>query len=329
MSHPKDKRVRLQDQDPGTPLVVASTVVGKRSSHILQGGITRQPQKSLHTPSIQHHIHRDLILDDRPQIPAFWLKHYRLASYITYGFIAAFSLFYLVFVGVHQSNPRMAIQFATVVQYLEYNSYSLLSPILCPVLMGLMASYVYKRVKLEEGDFFGLLGILLFFALVNFHDGYGIFHLITHDSDFDMATVQIIDPPEQDISSREEYHWQYAWSTRVSCAKKYVRDLVYQHDFDRKHVRRQAVVEIGNDNDVIGPRTHAEAAATLGIARQCNKFHDKLEAAKIREWMRQLQNEFKCCGPYGYLQWKKWFQDPISTGCDEAVKKIGDNSKLF
>lgn len=225
-----------------------------------------------------------------------------------------FAFIYLIFIGIHQANPRMEIQYAAVVRYLEYNSYSILSPLLCPLLMALLAYHVKHKVKLDEGDFFGILGILLLLSLFNFHDAWGILKLLHWNRDHDF-NHGIMKPPSKDDTSRNNLHWQYAWSTRSICARRFVKALQYQYQFSKKHVTRQIVFDRSTK-----PRGGRSTA--IDSESPCNNYHDLKSKAHIRGWMEDIQNEFQCCGPYGYKEWKEWFDKPDETGCDTRVRKF-------
>ncbi|CAL8140757.1 unnamed protein product [Orchesella dallaii] len=254
---------------------------------------------------------------NKKQLPN-WLKHYRYVAYVVYFLISLYSWGYLTFIGYFQAHPRMQIQYIAVVKFLEFNSYSLLSPLLCTVYMSLLAYQVYKRVNLNEGDFFGLLGLLLLFSLINLHDGYGMLRLYRFtEKDYNKTTERTLDPPRRNKLSRNDLHWQYAWSTRPSCAKKYVRDMIYQHEQDMRHFKKQILVA---PETIMAQRALQNVKTAMrGMAKlNCKEWHDEVASAKTRFWMRDLQEEFKCCGPYGYKLWREWFDTPEATGCDEA-----------
>lgn len=216
----------------------------------------------------------------------------------------------------------MQIQYYSIVRFLEYNSYSIFSPLLCPIYMGLIVYHIKYRVKLDEGDFFGMLGILLFLMLVNVHDSWGILKL-RRWRDYDLSNKPRIEPPPIDIASRNDLHWQYAWSTRTICARRFVRDIRYKYEYSRKHVVRQIVLQAPQHT---GPGLSRNLVLKDTDVNDCNAYHDIKSRAKVRDWMMDIQNEFKCCGPYGFKLWREWFDSDKSTGCDLKVRQANEGT---
>jgi hypothetical protein len=84
---------------------------------------------------------------------------------------------------------------------------------------------------MEDGNFFGLVGFLLLLSLINIYDGKGILNLYKEDYP---------SPNKTDLLQKiNELSWQYAWSTKPTCARihalkeadKYKAILKIQQDF--------------------------------------------------------------------------------------------------
>lgn len=110
---------------------------------------------------------------------------------------------------------------------------------------------VKTRTKPSEGDFYGFLGIMLLLILVGLHDLWGLQKYLGRDKfgtregkkwgivQFLMEQDGYEDHPPKDQRSRDVRHWQYAWSTKIKCARNYVKQLTYKFKYSKTHVNRK------------------------------------------------------------------------------------------
>jgi hypothetical protein len=58
------------------------------------------------------------------------------------------------------------------------------------VVVGLFIHHVKSNVELDDGDFFGLLGILLMLCLVLVYDATGVYHLYRDAKEANIANIE-------------------------------------------------------------------------------------------------------------------------------------------
>ncbi|ODM89422.1 hypothetical protein Ocin01_17256 [Orchesella cincta] len=230
---------------------------------------------------------------EKKKLPS-WMKHYRYVAYVIYFLIACYSWAYLAFIGYFQGHPACKSSTSRWSSFWSFNSYSVLSPLL--FVMALLAYHVHKQVNLNEGDFFGLLGLLLPFSMINLPTG--------------LASTASPTSPRRITTRPPKNTWILLSTT------KYLETSSTGNTLGQRGLPQ---ILIAPTSTLAERAIEQVATANLGMAKlRCKEWHNAKDKAKTRFWMTDLQQEFKCCGPYGLKQWKEWFANISDTGCDEA-----------
>jgi len=100
------------------------------------------------------------------------------------------------------------------------------------------------KKKMEDGEVFGIIGIMLLLCLVSAYDATGVFQLYRNRLRFLESTnhneTEVYSPSESN-----ELAWQYAWSTKPSCARIHAINQREEEKESRKLSRDQKVDKEG------------------------------------------------------------------------------------
>lgn len=170
---------------------------------------------------------------------------------------------------------------------------------------------VQQDTKLIEGDFFGVLGVLLLLSLLSFHDGIGLLRIIG-----EVSVIQSIDNPysfanacevDKDKIPLDSHAWVNAWSSKPFCMRGFLesqrkqrkeKKLLTQHSENERYFKTH--------NDAVQMRVlqglslaiNEEESETINTCRLINA----LPSLKVKpaSWMIQTHKDVRLCAKILY-----------------------------